>query len=672
MSTYYGFNEREKLKPIDWNSITRDINQKIDTEIERRDTLKADVEEFGREYRKKLNQAPMGDSDTINNWVTEAAGQLGDNFKMIDDQLKSGRLKYKDYIRLRANMNEGVDTMISLAGRANEIYSDKFERMELDESSVLEQVLMDKTIALADFANSAPVIDPDTGNFSLVRRDKNGNIIPGDIISFTNYRNMSSWKGNKFDVNEFADEKVEDLVAKARYQEDLGGVIDIREADGYDAWLTDTANSLNDYQKAEILARAKGYELTDDRSLRDSNDKKYVLYELKQGRPVVDFTGDQQTDADRAVKDAIDVRLSRIYGTPGKTTTGSGTSKDKQDDLLALKVLYSGTNMEEVKSAAQQVLEAAGRIPVQARDLKISIENKAGETFNPNDDQVSDRTLKFSYETDKGTISGESPLTLQGVGLLGVKALNMPAEEAMKVIGEEEASESVMETSYGYTRLDDYNNQSKKRFTADGLSTALSAEFYGSREPEGFGIETSAGKVVIKKKLGKGFATITLSPRNKIDQDLLNKWENLRLEDLGRKDKAALDDEKVLDFTEMLREEKVEPGQDVFKGLGGQMTVDAMGGAQVGKFEYLDYSNTNLSPETRDAITLLQAANLNPESLKNPLATDDIFLAVAQAIHTPIPEGLSVEDVANSLANTYGEDDDTKRIIRTAINEYHK
>jgi hypothetical protein len=318
MSTYYGFNEREKLKPIDWNSITRDINQKIDTEIERRDTIKKEIDEFGAEYRKKLNEAPMGDSNTINNWVSESAGQLGDNFKMIDDQLKSGRLKYKDYIRLRGNMNEGVDTMIALANNANAIYSEKYDRMEMDESQVLEQFLMDKTLALADFANSAPVIDPETGVFSLARRDEKGNIIPGSIISMTNLRKMASWKGNKFDVNTWVDDTVE-KAANTKFQAFRDAPFDLRTNENYQEWLDDTAKSLNPYQQAEVLTRVGDYEFTDSKAVRDSDPDRYILMDgMRDGVPNLQFTDDQKEDVENILKRSIDMRMDRYFG--GLTT----------------------------------------------------------------------------------------------------------------------------------------------------------------------------------------------------------------------------------------------------------------------------------------------------------------------------------------------------------------
>lgn len=314
MSTYYGFNEREKLKPIDWNSITRDINQKIDTEIERRDTIKKEIDEFGAEYRKKLNEAPMGDSNTINNWVSESAGQLGDNFKMIDDQLKSGRLKYKDYIRLRGNMNEGVDTMIALANNANAIYSEKYDRMEMDESQVLEQFLMDKTLALADFANSAPVIDPETGVFSLARRDEKGNIIPGSIISMTNLRKMASWKGNKFDVNTWVDDTVE-KAANTKFQAFRDAPFDLRTNENYQEWLDDTAKSLNPYQQAEVLTRVGDYEFTDSKAVRDSDPDRYILMDgMRDGVPNLQFTDDQKEDVENILKRSIDMRMDRYFG----------------------------------------------------------------------------------------------------------------------------------------------------------------------------------------------------------------------------------------------------------------------------------------------------------------------------------------------------------------------
>ena len=580
MSTYYGFNEREKLKPIDWNSITRDINQKIDTEIERRDTLKTEVEEFGREYRKKLNEAPMGDSDTINNWVTEAAGQLGDNFKMIDDQLKSGRLKYKDYIRLRANMNEGVDTMIGLAGKANEIYSDKFERMEMDESSVLEQVLMDKTIALADFANSAPVIDPETGNFSLMRRDKNGNIIPGSVISMTNFRNMASWKGNKFDVNEFADEKVKDLVAKARYQDDLGGVVDIRDAKGYDAWLTDTANSLNEYQKAEILARAKGYELTDDRSLRDSNDKKYVLYELKQGRPVVDFTSDQQTEADQAVRDAIDVRLSRIYGTPGKTTTGGAGRAAKQDDLFPYKVLYAAGTVPDLESASRTVLTESGRVPEDASNFDVEILNENNKTWTPGKDSIESRKVRYSYDKDGAEFTGTLFLNKSSLMNIASEHFNKPVEDELGQALEKltPGTLPIEAPKVTYQALDDYNKDPDS-YSIDNLMRAIDGQFRfvtQDRKPEGFevykrGPRFREKKVIVKKDLGeKGSVTIKIDPSQSVDSSIFDQWLNLSLDDLTGETKKKIEAGEVVDVTKMLTETEV-LGEYYFGGVDANL-----------------------------------------------------------------------------------------------------
>ena len=358
MSTYYGFNEREKLKPIDWNSITRDINQKIDTELERRDTIKEEVEEFGREYRKKLNEAPMGKSDTLNNWVGESVGQLSSNFKLIDDQLKSGRLRYKDYIRLRANMNEGVDTMIGLAKNANAIYTDKYERMERDDSQGLEQWGMNRTLGLIDFANSAPVIDPETGIFSIAKRDKNGNIIPGSVISITNLRRMASWKGDKFDVNTWADNLV-DKTAKTKFQAFRDAPYDLRSNENYQEWREDSVNSLNPFQVAEVLYRVSDYDFTDSRAVRDSNPGKYILVNgMKNGVPNLEFTNDQEDEVKAIARRYIDVRMNKYFGPITDRTTGSGSASARRYPILDAAI--TGDNTEAFKSAVRDNYEKEG------------------------------------------------------------------------------------------------------------------------------------------------------------------------------------------------------------------------------------------------------------------------------------------------------------------------
>ena len=311
--------------------------------------------------------------------------------------------------------------------------------------------------------------------------------------------------------------------------------------------------------------------------------------------------------------------------------------------------------------------------------INVTVDVKEGEPiYDPNLGNISGRIMTYSYQDETGrVVTDEVPLTETGIGLLAVDILEVATvEEALPYIMKGGASGTTFETSYGYDRLDSYNRQST--FTADGLSQALSAEFFGDdRQPEGFEIDTSADEVVIKKKLGKGFAKITLSPRKKIDQDLINKWENLTLEDLSRKDQADLDDEKVLDFTEMLTDRGRDRSVGFFSGATN-MTFDgeSTGGAQVSEYKYPDYSNKKMSKNTRKAIALLKAANLNPESLKGPfktIAVDDPFLEAAKAISATIPEDKTVEETAIIRANIHGRGDEgIKAIIRQAVIDYHK
>ena len=209
MSTFYGYAEREAGDQSDWSLIGKEITTMLQTEVDRREKLKTEIDDATRSYGKTLSEAPTGQHRGATDAVIEYAANAQSARLVQDRLLKSGQLKVKDYLRQRQNLTDGTNTMFAAAKAVQKETEEKIERMMKDGSGY-EMALFKASEGFTNWNNVAACIDPTSYKVSLGRKVKketaDGKVYyemgksPGDYLTAAEMYNYATLKMDKIDL----------------------------------------------------------------------------------------------------------------------------------------------------------------------------------------------------------------------------------------------------------------------------------------------------------------------------------------------------------------------------------------------------------------------------------------------------------------------------------------
>jgi len=131
--SYYKYAEREASTQVNWGKISRDMTDMLDTAKELRQAKKDAIDKASREYAQKLTDAPMGDSELINNFTTNYANDARQYHLMIDNLLKSGNLDPREYTLMMQNLQTGTQNLFNLSKEYSEQYATAMERLKSED-----------------------------------------------------------------------------------------------------------------------------------------------------------------------------------------------------------------------------------------------------------------------------------------------------------------------------------------------------------------------------------------------------------------------------------------------------------------------------------------------------------------------------------------------------------
>ena len=367
MSTYYGYAEREAEDNINWSTVGNDITKMLKEEVERRETLKTDIDKATRDYGETLANAPTGTHKGANDFITRFSDDATQAMLMQDRLLKSGQLKVKDYLLQRANLKDDTKNIFGVAKKFQAEFKRKAERMTKDESAKLEQTLFKMTEGFANFNNSGAYINPTNYSVSLAKKervqDKDGNYVyqmskkPQDFFTVSELNTFVS-----VDLDRFDTEGAMDKIAKAAgardqqifyydkatqtYQtvkiSDVTGELfknlpaaQQKLVDNYKKAEEDAIDSIisNSYNAASVLTDyvGKGYDFTFDPSEAAKDDKMILLEKDPSGSgiPKVILSDPQKDEIKKSLSAGIKFRLDQKYEQSGVQ------KRDKSAALLA-------------------------------------------------------------------------------------------------------------------------------------------------------------------------------------------------------------------------------------------------------------------------------------------------------------------------------------------------
>lgn len=267
--SYYKYAEREASTQVNWGKISRDMTDMLDTAKELRQAKKDAIDKASREYAQKLTDAPMGDSELINNFTTNYANDARQYHLMIDNLLKSGNLDPREYTLMMQNLQTGTQNLFNLSKEYSEQYATAMERLKSEDpnakSQKLEQTLLASLEGYAKLGNHKGYINPTDGSLSLgkVVKGEDGVDVMESPVSVSELRNRIKSQYDYYNYRETIDKRVNSLPAKIKFKEFeskygkviYGEVEDFTQFKDYNDWLNLQTDSMmeNQFNISSIL-----------------------------------------------------------------------------------------------------------------------------------------------------------------------------------------------------------------------------------------------------------------------------------------------------------------------------------------------------------------------------------------------------------------------------------
>ena len=317
MATYYKYAERNAASQVDWSAIGASISKTLTDEVDRREKAKQEITDASNKYAETLSNAPLGESQDLNDYTLDFASNA-EQFRLMQDRLlRSGQLKLRDYNIGRQNLTAGSNQMFNLAKEYQSEYAAKMERMRNEESQDLESHLMGTVEGFSNFTQTGAYIDPNTGKVSVGKKIQktmpDGTIVyqmsdnPNDFASINSLRNRLKNQYDRFDVDAALKKDVDNLGTRIEVMM-KGGVKTLEDAkqdvnyektrDTFiDSYLTNPDNItsiLTNYLGAVIDEDGmpgESFTFTDDKTEAESSDR-FILLKTNEntGRIEGDFS----------------------------------------------------------------------------------------------------------------------------------------------------------------------------------------------------------------------------------------------------------------------------------------------------------------------------------------------------------------------------------------------
>tara|TARA_R110002020_G_scaffold160587_3_gene345124 strand:- start:1252 stop:3411 length:2160 start_codon:yes stop_codon:yes gene_type:complete len=221
MSTFYGYAERQAEDQVDWSVIGKEITTMLQTEVTRRDKLKADIDKESKKYGETLANAPTGQHKGASDGVLEFASNLEQARLVQDRLLKSGQLKVKDYLQQRQNLTDGTTGLFAAAKEFQAAYAGKLKAMAEGTASGAEIELFKMTEAFGNWNKVGAYINPTNYQVSLGKKHRvkqaDGSYVyqmgekPDEYFTVAELRNFISLDLPKFDTKGVLDKAAESL-----------------------------------------------------------------------------------------------------------------------------------------------------------------------------------------------------------------------------------------------------------------------------------------------------------------------------------------------------------------------------------------------------------------------------------------------------------------------------
>lgn len=441
--SYYKYAEREASTQVNWGKISRDMTDMLDTAKELRQAKKDAIDKASREYAQKLTDAPMGDSELINNFTTNYANDARQYHLMIDNLLKSGNLDPREYTLMMQNLQTGTQNLFNLSKEYSEQYATAMERLKSEDpnakSQKLEQTLLASLEGYAKLGNHKGYINPTDGSLSLgkVVKGEDGIDVMESPVSVSELRNRIKSQYDYYNYRETIDKRVNSLPAKIKFKEFeskygkviYGEVEDFTQFKDYNDWLNLQTDSMmeNQFNISSILtddiietSDGKEYFYVSEEFDGDGNvigyvdarsgekvgdtrteDMIVVRTNSQSGLRELDFTKDQKEKVRDVLKQEMHAQLPYKETYKTRVDPDKPTAEDRTRDSIAKAQDTVYSNISQLYYGDEsQITEAINNIRGLYPDLVINRDKDGVTIYN----QSTGKTEVLPFKTDGGDV----------------------------------------------------------------------------------------------------------------------------------------------------------------------------------------------------------------------------------------------------------------------------
>lgn len=255
MAEFYKYAKRGADSQVDWATIGSNFTKVLQDEVKFREEKKAAIEKDTNDLGNKLANTPLGESTTFNQWALNGTDQIMKARLLQDRLLRSGQLKYKDYVALRQNLTNSTNTLFGLAKTFNEQYKKIMDRSNSKDpatrSQYAELFLAGRVEGFAKFTDTAVALNPYDNTLSVTKLgppNKDGiRSSTGEILRADEMLNFLTTKYDYYDPN----------TRLKPYVESMGEVeqVIIQQGDAFRAGFIKTINDPTQRNKLDPNAK---------------------------------------------------------------------------------------------------------------------------------------------------------------------------------------------------------------------------------------------------------------------------------------------------------------------------------------------------------------------------------------------------------------------------------
>jgi len=313
----YGYVRDSQPTQINWADIGKQMTDAISAEVKDREGRKEAIDTASSKYAKDLLDQPQGSNAEVNRFMADFSNDAMEQARQDLADLKSGRIKERDYYRKRANLDQGTALMFQAGKGFNANYDKAMERAQTMKSSKREIYLRSQMEGFMNFSGTGAYINPLTAEVNVAKRDSDGNLSsnPNDFSNVSELLRLSTAEYDRYDVNKAVKDVVDNL-GDVSFTDAFGkkvkmplnevyGTKERREQMNKAKEDMITSILANEDNTSSILADSMlGYNFTRDKNEAAKNDK-LILIEPDGSVNFESVNGKKQMEAARQYVDGL-------------------------------------------------------------------------------------------------------------------------------------------------------------------------------------------------------------------------------------------------------------------------------------------------------------------------------------------------------------------------------